>query len=168
MVSTAYRYYTRCCSRTKAFFFDVISARWACSPSSGHSNHSLTGLVFLTKRLSDYFGQPSNSVVGSISHIPSGLRDAGELSFFRHPIKTRDTSAINFKALLGEWQWKQTYKRVYEEQKGMWLTPCELFTPYYSNILANFVSTSMKASLSNNNDTFEIVELGGGRQVSHD
>ena len=50
----------------------------------------------------------------------------------------------------------------------MWLTPCELFTPYYSNILANFVSSSMKAfdnwsKVQSSSETFEIVELGGGR-----
>lgn len=46
----------------------------------------------------------------------------------------------------------------------MWLTPCELFTPFYSNILANFVHRSMNDSLQNSDaDTFEIVELGGGR-----
>lgn len=46
----------------------------------------------------------------------------------------------------------------------MWLTPSELFTPFYSNILANFVYRSMNDSLQNSDaDTFDIVELGGGR-----
>lgn len=64
-------------------------------------------------------------------------------------------NTIKFSSLLGEWRWKRTYKRVYQEQRGMWLTPCEIFRPYYSNILANFISNSMKASLQNSN--------GGGR-----
>jgi hypothetical protein len=119
-------------------------------------------MVFsVTKRLSEYFGQPSNDVVGSIEY---GVISRNSVS--RSPDAAKFSSAINFKALLGEWQWKRTYKRVYEEQQGMWLTPCELFTPYYSNILANFVSNSIKASLSTDNNTFEIVELGGGRLVS--
>ncbi len=49
----------------------------------------------------------------------------------------------------------------------MWLTPVELFYPYYSNILANFVSASMTTSLNNttrdNEGVFDIAELGGGR-----
>ncbi|KAL7530837.1 hypothetical protein ACHAWF_003535 [Thalassiosira exigua] len=47
----------------------------------------------------------------------------------------------------------------------MWLTPVELFYPYFSNILANFVCESVGASRSsfNGDGPFEIVELGGGR-----
>jgi len=48
----------------------------------------------------------------------------------------------------------------------MWLTPVELFAPYYSNVFANFVSSSMKPMLESkkdNSDGFQIVELGGGR-----
>ena len=48
----------------------------------------------------------------------------------------------------------------------MWLTPSELFTPFYSNILANFVYRSINDFLQNNSnadDSFDIVELGGGR-----
>ena len=72
---------------------------------------------------------------------------------------------IPFSSLMGEWHWKQTYRRLYNEQNGQWLTPSELFTPHYSNIMANFISTSMSTNqFSNGNDVgFEIVELGGGR-----
>ena len=45
----------------------------------------------------------------------------------------------------------------------MWLTPIELFSPYYSNILANFVSISMSTMKHNEEGVFDIVELGGGR-----
>lgn len=45
----------------------------------------------------------------------------------------------------------------------MWLTPVELFFPYYSNILANFVSISMSTMKNNEEGIFDIVELGGGR-----
>ncbi|KAL3791283.1 hypothetical protein HJC23_000900 [Cyclotella cryptica] len=130
------------------------------------------------KRLSDYYSQPSNKVVGSIdygfiSRIPSGIRSCDAAKVSHHPqsaSRTRMNRTINFSSLWGEWHWRRTYKRVYAEQQGMWLTPCELFTPYYSNILANFVCNSMKTSLNNleelqvdSGGTFEIVELGGGR-----
>ncbi|KAL7521462.1 hypothetical protein ACHAWX_006135 [Stephanocyclus meneghinianus] len=132
----------------------------------------------IMKRLSDYYSQPSNKVVGSIdygfiSRIPSGIQscDAAKVSYHqKSESPTRSHGPINFSALWGEWHWRRTYKRVYSEQKGMWLTPCELFTPHYSNILANFVCSSMKNSLNKLRDrridsceTFEVVELGGGR-----
>ena len=93
---------------------------------------------YLCKRLADYYSQPADSVVGFAP------------------------KTIDFSLLLNEWHWKRTYKHVYEEQRGMWLTPVELFFPYYSNTIANFVSKSMATAL-NNSDRFDIVELGGGR-----
>lgn len=104
---------------------------------------------YLCKRLSDYYSQPANAVVGSIESA----------SFTRW--------TIDFSSLINEWHWKRTYKKVYQEQKGMWLTPVELFFPYYSNILANFVGISMSSTTKKmHNDEeglFDIVELGGGR-----
>jgi len=104
---------------------------------------------YLCKRLSDYYSQPANAVVGSIESA----------SF------TRKT--IDFSSLINEWHWKRTYKQVYQDQKGMWLTPVELFFPYYSNILANFVSISMSSTMKKMHNeeegVFDVVELGGGR-----
>ena len=95
---------------------------------------------YICKRLNEYYSQPSDSVVGSISNHTS------------------------FSSLLNEWHWKYTYKRIYKEQKGMWLTPVELFYPYYSNILANFITESINNNLQHKHeDVFDIVELGGGR-----
>ncbi len=49
----------------------------------------------------------------------------------------------------------------------MWLTPVELFYPYYSNVMANFVTSSVSTLRNNNatryNEGFDVVELGGGR-----
>ncbi len=99
---------------------------------------------YLCKRLSEYYSQPADMVVGSVG------------AHNRH--------GINFSSLLNEWHWKYTYKRMYKEQPGMWLTPVEIFYPYYSNILANFVNESMTTSLINESEgIFEVVELGGGR-----
>ena len=99
---------------------------------------------YICKRLAEYYAQPADNVVGCTSQ-----------------------KNINFGTLFNEWHWKQTYKRVYNERQGMWLTPVELFRPYYSNVLANFVSTSITATMENlqmdSHTSFEIVELGGGR-----
>jgi hypothetical protein len=97
---------------------------------------------YICRRLLEYYSQPAQKVVG-----------------------TTDAS-VNFSSLLGQWHWKRTYKQLYKQQKGMWLTPVELFTPYYSNVFANFVSSSMQPMLESQkhkSDGFQIVELGGGR-----
>ena len=135
---------------------------------------------YLCKRLTEYYSQHADKVIGSIdsgfvpqvsSVISSGGGSGGgstgkqtSRSCQHGAIKRR---GIDFSSLINEWHCKHTYKRVYREQKGMWLTPVELFYPYYSNILANFVSASMTTSLNNttrdNEGVFDIAELGGGR-----
>jgi len=127
---------------------------------------------YLCRRLASYYSQPAHKVVGSIdsgfiSRIPAGIKscDAATISSHENAVKLPMLDrgkAIDFRSLWGEWHWRQTYKRVYKEQQGMWLTPCELFKPYYSNILANFVSVSVTKT-SYSEEMFEIVEFGGGR-----
>mmetsp|Transcript_1562 Transcript_1562/g.3342 ORF Transcript_1562/g.3342 Transcript_1562/m.3342 type:complete len:465 (-) Transcript_1562:1286-2680(-) len=127
---------------------------------------------YLCKRLAEYYSQPADKVVGSIdsgfiSRIPSGISSCGASKISSPQQPETSPRSIDFSSLFNEWHWKHTYKRVYKEQQGMWLTPVELFFPYYSNILGNFVSESMTTALNNmtmrNDGLFEIVELGGGR-----
>jgi hypothetical protein len=115
---------------------------------------------FIGRRLAEYYAQPANAVVGSTS-------------------TTTTSSSVNLGRLLGEWHWRRVYKQLYLEQEGHWLTPVELFKPYYSNTLANFVATAVgatandgytqKTSLTNSRtsasslDRIDVVELGGGR-----
>lgn len=87
------------------------------------------------KLLSQYYQQPQNAVVGSIQ-----------------------SDAIDFKNLLGEWHWRRTFSKLYKEQAGQWLTPVELFRPYYSQILANCIARE-----ANDAPRVDIIELGGGR-----
>ena len=87
------------------------------------------------KLLSQYYQQPHNAVVGSIQ-----------------------SDAINFKNLLGEWHWRRKFSKLYKEQAGQWLTPVELFRPFYSQILANFIAKEASGAKQ-----VHIVELGGGR-----
>lgn len=88
------------------------------------------------KLLKDYYRQPHNHVVGS---IPS-----------KEP--------ISFKNLLNEWHWRRVFQKLYKDQQGQWLTPVELFRPYFSQILGNFI-----ASEAMDKKKVHIVELGGGR-----
>ena len=89
----------------------------------------------IAQRLGDYYAQPSNLVVGA-------------------PLQT-----VNFRNLLGEWHWRRIYRKLYDEQHGQWLTPVELFSPYYSQVLAEYCVKQRELS----SEEFEVVELGGGR-----
>lgn len=116
------------------------------------------------KLLSDYYNQPCNKVVGTIGQ----------------------NSSFDFKSLLGEWHWKQRYGKLYKgelcllpshnfneiisiiatnnlwdqiDQEGQWLTPVEIFRPYYSRIIANYISRQVSRPI----EKFQIVEIGGGR-----
>jgi len=84
---------------------------------------------------------------------------------------------------LGEYHWKYRFRQIYQRQEGQWMTPVELFQPYYSNILANYIATHSTTTttktlpLPNSHDhdhqchnhrpksphQIQIVEFGGGR-----
>jgi hypothetical protein len=124
---------------------------------------------FIGRRLAEYYAQPANAVVGSTNTTATSLSSS--------------SSSVNLGRLLGEWHWRRVYKQLYLEQEGHWLTPVELFKPYYSNSLANFVAnavgtttttasaaettlTNSSTSISSSPSSFDridVVELGGGR-----
>ena len=90
---------------------------------------------YIGKRLSEYYQQPSHMVVGSINE--NYLLD---------------------QVWLGKWQYQYLYSKYYNtNDHGQWLTPVELFAPYYSQILANYITSSAKEQ-----QRIRIVELGGG------
>jgi hypothetical protein len=102
---------------------------------------------YVGKRLAEYYAQPADRVVGHSSGV----------------------NKSNLSGLLGEWHWRRIFKKLYDEREGHWLTPVELFQPYYSHILANYCLESHSFMTQQHDDatssdaTFEIVELGGGR-----
>jgi len=109
---------------------------------------------FISQRLSEYYAQPSSSVVGSVV------------------AKSSVGPPIHFSRLLGSWQWRRLYAQLYEKQEGQWLTPVELFRPYYSNTLAEFVvkaaadgggDSGDSGDETGTNQELHVVELGGGR-----
>ncbi len=108
----------------------------------------------LHQRLAAYYAQSADAVVGSASSTSS----------------SSSSSSLQLSRLCGELHWKQTLARLYKNTTGQWLTPVELFQPYYSNTIANFIASSISSSSSCNNNNnnnnipeFDIVELGGGR-----
>lgn len=92
---------------------------------------------YIHEILSKYYQQPHDAVVGSIQK-----------------------KSINFKNLLGEWDWRRKFQNLYKSQSGQWLTPVELFRPFYSQVLANFIANEAGCEGGGN---IHIVEIGGGR-----
>ena len=94
---------------------------------------------YIHQRLSLYYQQPKNAVVGSL------LR----------------SDHINFKRILGHWHWQRIFDNLYKKQEGQWLTPVELFKPHYSQVISNFIAK--EARKIDYGEAIEVVELGGGR-----
>ncbi|GKY93797.1 hypothetical protein MPSEU_000346900 [Mayamaea pseudoterrestris] len=87
---------------------------------------------FISHRLNTYYSQPSQSVVGGVSE-PLPLH-------------------------YGRAYWLYKYKRLYKQNHGQWLTPVELFQPFYSKVLLNWM---LKHAVDGYRH--HIVELGPGR-----
>ena len=94
---------------------------------------------YVGKRLAEYYAQPADRVVGSSPGVDKS----------------------NLSSLLGEWQWRRLFRKLYEQREGHWLTPVEIFRPHYSNILANFVAETVADNSIPS--AIDIVEIGGGR-----
>lgn len=99
----------------------------------------------------------TNSPSSSSSFVPNLLRRSKEN---RH--------SINFKFILGELHWKYKFDDIYKKQQGQWITPVELFFPYYSNSLGTYIANQIIEDENNNNeekefyDEIQIIEFGGG------
>lgn len=97
---------------------------------------------FIGKRLAAYYAQSADAVVGGLSPQP-------------------------LSSLWGQWHWIRLYKRLYQETKGQWLTPVELFQPYYSQTIANYIveccNDDSAQSTTGHQGAIDIVEFGGGR-----
>lgn len=86
----------------------------------------------ISHRLKAYYSQPSQSVVGGVSK----------------PLRLH----------WGRFYWLYKYRQLYKQNQGQWLTPVELFQPYYSRIIFRW----MREHLEKGNQP-QIVELGPGR-----
>ena len=137
---------------------------------------------FISRRLAEYYAQPSASVVGSVVP-PSSASAAADLAATKSGAAAGGDPSPNpagsevdpLPPSLGGWQWRRMHAALYEAQDGQWLTPVELFRPHYSNALAEFVVRAAEAAgggkgrgRGEGNDTsrgrgLHVVELGGGR-----
>lgn len=100
---------------------------------------------YIRNKLAAYYGQPSNSVIGYY-----------------------DGKSINFSRLWGEAHFRYLHRKLYKARKGQWMTPVELFKPYYSYCFADYVAMDLRAKqLEHSNPSHlnkvEVIELGAGR-----
>lgn len=94
---------------------------------------------FIAQRLAAYYAQSAHAVVGATA------------------------APLPLSSLCGSWHWRHLYTRLYRQTAGQWLTPVELFQPYYSQVVANYIAACCDQSESSSSTRVEIVELGGGR-----
>ena len=117
---------------------------------------------YIHKRLSKYYQQPSDAVVGSV--FPKDGLFAGK----------NDSIMSKYIQFLGDWHWRYHYAQQYKIQSGQWLTPVELFRPYYSQTIGNYIISEIRKfnklndppsqlSKGTKSSKVQIFELGGGR-----
>ena len=97
---------------------------------------------YIGKQLAAYYGQSADAVVGGIQE------------------------PLSLSSLWGRWHWLRLYQRLYRQSHGQWLTPVELFQPWYSRIIANYIIETCDCDDRNTNHSarsIDIVEFGGGR-----
>jgi hypothetical protein len=116
---------------------------------------------YIATQLKQYYAQPATTVVGGISSLENAAASS----------VTGSAAAIPFRRLLGEFHWKWIYRKLYQNTPGQWLTPVELFAPYYSYILANFIASHHIQHQQHRNHhhqlpLLDIIELGGGRATN--
>jgi hypothetical protein len=112
---------------------------------------------YIATQLNQYYAQPASTVVGGISSLEKASAAA-----------CSDTAIIPFRRLMGEFHWKWIYRKLYQNTPGQWLTPVELFAPYYSYILAQFIASHVIQQQQKTDRwlPLEIAELGGGRATN--
>lgn len=105
---------------------------------------------YIHQRLHQYYSQAAHSVVG-------GVADDAPIAFGR--------------IWGGAWGWRRMlYDQWYNFNNGQWLTPTELFQPYYSQCIAEWIVGRIQAKEEEmlQHDpvppaVVDIIEVGGGR-----
>lgn len=91
-----------------------------------------------------------------------GALYAAEDGYFNTPereVLHAPTDPLPFANLLGERDYRSAVAKLYEVKREAWLTPVEVFAPYYSHAIAKYMLHSPFRPAS---DPLEIFEIGGG------
>eukprot|EP00210_Caulerpa_lentillifera_P005922 g5662.t1 len=68
---------------------------------------------------------------------------------------------LNFNSILDESSYRLKIKKLYKRVPGSWLTPVEIFSPWYGNAIADFIIKRAKDEEMEDR-SLEIFEIGGG------
>jgi hypothetical protein len=66
---------------------------------------------------------------------------------------------LNFRKMFGNWGYQKTLSKLYKSNDDSWLTPAELFKPWYARGLARFMTQQPEVT---SGKPVSIVEAGGG------
>lgn len=66
---------------------------------------------------------------------------------------------VDFREMYGLFEYQMHLKKVYKSREASWLTPCEIFSPWYSFAIANCIVQQCRAR---GERELRIVEMGGG------
>lgn len=69
-----------------------------------------------------------------------------------------ETVFVDFNELAGEAEYKLMLQEMYQKRGVAWLTPCEIFAPWYSFALGNYICQQRDT----NRKDLRIIEFGGG------
>jgi hypothetical protein len=95
--------------------------------------------------------------------------------FTRDIIQTSDKGAgerdIDFTSLWGQWEYEQTVAKLYAEKPDAWMTPVEIFAPYYSEAIARYILSEIGRQPDQREGTarsLQLYEMGGGSGTNAD
>ena len=115
-----------------------------------------------------YF-QRDQDVVGSVTDFksmpgaatcPCSLSDKSEALL----VAGGSAAGMNFNEMLSETEYRVKVQSLYDQGGSAWLTPSELFHPFYAQSVARHFLESLRASkaLGAPGRKFHVIEIGGG------
>lgn len=95
-------------------------------------------------------------------YIRDVLYNPSEGYFMQDVIYSRikeEKTYVDFNELAGEAEYRLMLRDMYEKRGVAWMTPCEIFAPWYSFAIARYL---LKEHRRTNESTLRVVEIGGG------
>jgi len=96
-------------------------------------------------------------------HIKGVLYDQNDGYFMQDVIYSptkEERSYVNFNELGGPAEYRLMLKEMYERRGVAWMTPCEIFAPWYSYAIAEYILCERRGG--DKNLPLNLVEFGGG------
>ncbi|OQR90349.1 hypothetical protein ACHHYP_05589 [Achlya hypogyna] len=88
-------------------------------------------------------------------------KEEGYFTSERREVLHAPKQPIDFNDLWGKREYKNQVAALYQQDKEAWMTPVEVFYPYYSRAIANYMMMSPH-TIHNDTGKLHIYEIGGG------